>query len=85
MKLSQLFVWAAASVGVASQSIQGIIDLVQRRLPNNTGDFEFRLLESYSSPYAESATLDNDKYTVTSASDGKILVEGSSVIALASG
>jgi alpha-N-acetylglucosaminidase len=48
------------------------------------GNFEFRLVgnENVSSSIM---TKENDQYIVSSTADGKILVEGNSVIALASG
>jgi alpha-N-acetylglucosaminidase len=85
MQLSGLWIWATVLIVTApSQSIQGILDLVQRRLPDHVGNFEFRLVgnENVSSSIM---TKENDQYIVSSTADGKILVEGNSVIALASG
>jgi alpha-N-acetylglucosaminidase len=71
-------------VTATSQSVQGILDLVQRRLPDHVGDFEFRLLGNGSSSFSIT-TKENDEYSISSTTDGKILVEGNSLIALASG
>jgi alpha-N-acetylglucosaminidase len=85
MQLSGLWIWTTVLIVTAtSQSIQGILDLVQRRLPDHVGNFEFRLVESgnASSPIT---TKENDQYSVSSTTGGKILVEGNSLIALTSG
>lgn len=57
---------------------EGIIGLVQRLLPNHVDSFEFQLGDP------KNAT-ENDHYQISSASNGKILVAGNSVSALASG
>jgi len=74
-----------AVTAVTAQSTQGILDLVKRRLPNNVDDFEFRLTGNESYPISTAIRAFNDEYTVSSTPDGKILVEGNSIIALASG
>jgi alpha-N-acetylglucosaminidase len=81
--LSSLWIWAACLVfGVATQSTQGILDLVQRRLPSHVNDFEFQLIANGT---GNGTKLVNDNYIVSSTSDGKILVEGNSLSALSSG
>jgi alpha-N-acetylglucosaminidase len=83
MLLSSLWIWAACLVfGVATQSTQGILDLVQRRLPKHVDDFEFRILANGTENSTKSV---NDHYTLSSTADGKILVEGNSLSALSSG
>jgi alpha-N-acetylglucosaminidase len=85
MQLSGLWIWATIFIVTAtSQSIQGVLDLVQRRLPDHVGGFEFRLVGNGSASFSIT-TKANDQYSVSSTADGKILVEGNSVIALASG
>lgn len=59
-------------------STEGIYNLVQRLLPHHVESFDFSLVGE------KNATV-NDVYTVSSVTDGKILVEGNSVSALAVG
>jgi alpha-N-acetylglucosaminidase len=83
MLLPRLWIWAACLVfGVATQSTNGILDLVQRRLPKHVDDFEFRVLANGTE---NSTKAVNDNYVVSSTSDGKILVEGNSLSGLSSG
>lgn len=56
----------------------GINSLVQRLLPNHVDSFEFQLRNQ------KNAT-ENDSYNVSSASNGKIVVAGNSLSALAVG
>ena len=85
MQLSGLWIWATVLiVTAASQSIQGILDLVQRRLPDHVGNFEFRLVGNENASFSVT-TKENDQYSVSSTAGGKILVEGNSLIALTSG
>jgi hypothetical protein len=56
----------------------GISNLVQRLIPNHADSFEFQLV-------SQKNDTDNDNYHVSSASDGKILVAGNSISALAVG
>lgn len=56
----------------------GISGLVQRLLPNHANSFEFQLVD-------QKNDTENDNYRVSSASNGKILVAGNSVSALAVG
>jgi alpha-N-acetylglucosaminidase len=84
MFLSSLWIWAAACLihKVATQSTQGILDLVERRLLNHVDDFEFGFLANGT---GNSTKPSNDYYIISSTTDGKILVEGNSLSALASG
>ncbi|TVY80301.1 Alpha-N-acetylglucosaminidase, partial [Lachnellula suecica] len=77
--------FVAVVTAVTAQSTQGILDLVQRRLPNHVDAFEFRLTGNETFPISTAIRAVNDEYTISSTSDGKTLVEGNSVIALASG
>lgn len=63
----------------AAQSIQGLVDLLQRRLPDHVDDFEFQIRGNHT------LGITNDEYVVSQTSVGKILVEGNSLSALASG
>ena len=86
MQLLYPLVWVLGIVAFASaQSTQGIIDLVQRRLPDHIDHFTFQLLGNRSGPISTATNISNDVYSVSSTPDGKILVEGNSLIALASG
>lgn len=79
---SLLLVLACASATVAS-STQGIVDLVQRRLPDHVNAFAF-ILQNSSVVANASGIARNDEYTV-SCKNGKVVVEGNSPIALATG
>ncbi len=73
MRVSKLLGWVLVAVNAfaeASTSCAGIEALVQRRLPNHAGCFEFSISETSNST--------KDSYTVTSTQDGKIHVQGSS-------
>ena len=86
MQLLRLLIsWLGVVVFASAQSTRGIIDLVQRRLPNHVDDFTFRILEDSMEPINTATNVSNDVYSVSSTPDGKILVEGNSLIALASG
>ena len=74
-----------AVIAVRAQSTQGILDLVKRRLPDHVDGFEFRLTGNETFPISTAIRAVNDEYTVSSTPEGKILVEGNSAIALASG
>lgn len=74
----------AGCVAASTPSTDGILNLVKRRLPDHVDHFEFRLVGNITKlPVV--ATPPNDEYTISSTRDGKILVEGNSPIALASG
>jgi alpha-N-acetylglucosaminidase len=86
MYLSQSLLWiVSAFVVVAAQSTDGILNLVKRQLPNHVNDFEFHLLGNSTGLLPSAINATNDEYSVSSTSDGKILVEGNSLIALATG
>lgn len=85
MQLSTFWIWATIAVAAATaQSIEGITDLVMRRLPEHADSFEFRLVGN-ATGNATVARPPNDVYGLSSTADGKIMVEGNSLIALASG
>ena len=86
MQLSNLIVWALAAIATATtQSTDGILNLVKRRLPSHVDDFTFHLLGNQTGPITSATNATNDQYTVFSISPGKIQIEGNSPIALASG
>ena len=86
MQFSVCLVWlVTAVVAVRTQSTQGILDLVKRRLPDHVDIFEFRLTGNETFPISTAIRDINDEYTISSTPEGKILVEGNSAIALASG
>lgn len=72
------FAWTSA------QSIDGVVGLLQRRLPDHVDSFTFRLSNLTSGAIANSS-LQNDVYTVSSTATGKVLIVGNTPIALASG
>lgn len=84
MYLRGILLLAYVSIAAATKaSTDGIINLVKRRIPDHVDDFEFRLVGDIEFPLTGQPP--NDEYTVSSTPDGKILVEGNSPIALASG
>ena len=83
MSLPSIWIWITYLIfGTVAQSTQGILDLVQRRLPDHVDDFEFRLLASGT---GNSSRPVNDNYVISSTTDAKILVQGNSLSALSSG
>jgi alpha-N-acetylglucosaminidase len=83
MLLSSLCICAAClMLGAVPQATRGILDLVQRRLPNHVNDFEFQLIANGTGNGTKPV---NDDYIVSSTSDGKIRVQGNSLSALSSG
>lgn len=85
MYLLVILLWVSAALaGSQTVSTDGIINLVKRRLPDHAGDFEFRFIGNVTKfPLTGQPPI--DEYSVSSTPDGKILVEGNSPIALASG
>ncbi|KAE8452789.1 hypothetical protein EG329_013061 [Mollisiaceae sp. DMI_Dod_QoI] len=83
MRLFGLWIWMSSVV--SALSTQGIRDLLARRISNYVDAFEFQLTGNESLAINSVSTAANDKYRVSSTTDGKILVEGNSVSALASG
>lgn len=77
--LLSLGIFNFISQAKATKSAQGLVDLLQRRLPAHADDFEFQLRGDYT------LGVTNDEYLVSQSSAGKILVEGNSLSALASG
>lgn len=68
---------------VTSQTTQGLVNLLKRRIPNHVGDFIFAIGANQSKSGSIISTP-LDKYEITSAG-GKIYIEGNSISALASG
>ncbi|KAJ5981184.1 hypothetical protein N7499_001803 [Penicillium canescens] len=79
MRWSQSLLWLCAASTVAAQSTEGIYNLVQRRLPNHADSFRFTLVN------ATQAANSYDQYVVSTAANGTVLVQGSSLSALSSG
>ena len=71
----------SAGTAASAQSVQGILDLVQRRLPNHVAEFTFSIVNAT----AASPFKYNDEYTVSTSANGKILVEGNSLSAISMG
>ena len=70
-----------AGTAASAQSVQGILDLVKRRLPNHVAKFTFSIVNAT----AASPSKHNDEYTVSRSANGKILVEGNSLSGLSIG
>lgn len=87
MRLGSQVILAAAAAfaavvtdAAANTSTAGIEALVQRRLPQHAGSFQFELVN-----VSTAAPKSNDTYAVSSTEDGKILVQGNTLSALLSG
>jgi alpha-N-acetylglucosaminidase len=65
-------------------STEGIYNLVQRRIPQHADSFQFSLVNATLTRFSASGRP-NDQYVVSTSGDGKVLVEGNSLSALASG
>jgi hypothetical protein len=66
--------------GAADVSTTGVEALVQRRLPQHAGAFQFELVN-----VSTAKSRGNDTYAVSSTNDGKVLVQGNTLSALLSG
>lgn len=77
----RLFILITCITGLhaASNPAQGLVDLVQRRMPDHVNNFNFVLNNS------TTTGLKNDSYSVTSSGNGIITVQGNSLSALATG
>ncbi|KAL7789894.1 glycoside hydrolase family 89 protein [Trichoderma ceciliae] len=84
MRAFKTCVWLLSAIGAVAPSCAlstaGVESLVKRRLPNHVDSFEFAL-----EPSSHGSTLANDSYTVSSAKDGKVRIEGTTTSALLSG
>lgn len=80
LQLAYLLPAITAAVAGDAPSTDGIAAFVKRRLPSHADSFEFSVTEA-----SHAATAANDSYTVSSAKDGKIKVEGSSLSAVMQG
>lgn len=61
-------------------TVDGIKELIARRLPNHIDQFQLQLVDEKGTNWTQ-----NDQYSVSTASGGAILVEGNSVSAIAVG
>lgn len=77
--LFSIIIFIVAVQAEAAQSTQGLVDLLERRLPAHVDHFEFQIRGNYT------LGVTNDEYAVSQTLTGKILVEGNSLSALASG
>ncbi|KAJ9157206.1 Alpha-N-acetylglucosaminidase [Pleurostoma richardsiae] len=88
MRLLGLICWVAVAIAAPASiviredvpSTAGVEALVRRRLPQHVDNFQFAIVNA-----SQPAALENDRYIVSTTSDGKILVEGNSLSALLSG
>lgn len=79
MKFSAISGALLAASTTWSLSTQGIQNLLHRRLPAHSSDFQLSLVN------VKANDTTNDQYTVSSTKNGKILVEGNSLSALSTG
>ncbi|KAH8900379.1 putative alpha-N-acetylglucosaminidase [Thozetella sp. PMI_491] len=84
MRFVKLIIWAATAAVAAAVdsaiSTKGVEALVQRRLPQHAASFQFAIANA-----SDSSGSSLDSYTVSSTSDGKILVQGNTASALLTG
>jgi alpha-N-acetylglucosaminidase len=85
MYLIGILLWVSVAFATSpTASTDGVINLLKRRLPDHVNDFEFRLVGNVTVfPLTGQPAI--DEYRVSSTTEGKILVEGNSPIALTSG
>ncbi|KAF2636776.1 putative alpha-N-acetylglucosaminidase [Massarina eburnea CBS 473.64] len=76
------YLLASLQTIVTATSVQGLYDLVQRRLPGHSEEFVFTLNET---TCANSTDLVNDSFTVATGANGSIAITGNSLSALATG
>lgn len=69
-------IWSTA----LATSTSGLYSLVERRLPSHHDQFEFHLEEAHNITRAQ-----NDKYAISTASNGSLTISGSSLSALSTG
>lgn len=84
---SRLLLLGVALISSATgepQSLDGIRSFAERRFGSYADIFSFQLTEKHENP-SRWTQITNDNYTVTSTSDGKILVQGTTLNALARG
>ena len=79
MRWFKSLLWLSAASTVAAQSTEGISDLLHRRLPKHADNFRFTLVNT------TQANNTHDKYVVSTAANGTVLVQGTSLSALSSG
>ncbi|KAJ5288893.1 hypothetical protein N7478_001923 [Penicillium angulare] len=80
MLWSKLLIGLLSASGVAAVSTDGLYSLVKRRLPNHVDDFRFNVV-----PNITGSDEGYDQFTVKSAPNGTIIVQGTSISALSSG
>ncbi|KAI0434497.1 glycoside hydrolase family 89 protein [Xylaria sp. FL1042] len=92
MRVFNLFTTWAFAAGVAAlrttASTTGVESLVRRRLPQHAESFQFEIVEGLGADGNETGTEDervNDSYVVSSACNGKVIVQGNTVGALLAG
>jgi alpha-N-acetylglucosaminidase len=78
MRWVSSLIWCCTTSAVA-QSTEGLYNLVERRLPKHVDQFQF----SINSNLTHNGGY--DQFTVKTAHNGTVLVEGSSISALSSG
>ncbi|KAI0913825.1 glycoside hydrolase family 89 protein [Ustulina deusta] len=92
MRVFDLFAAVAVAAGVVAlrttTSTSGVESLVRRRLPQHAESFQFEIVETLGVDGTQTeiqSELVNDSYVVSSASNGKVIVQGNTVGALLAG
>ena len=80
MRASILGVWTCIWTTALTTSTNGLYSLIERRLPSHCGHFKFHLEEAHNSSAPQ-----NDKYAISTAANGSVIVSGSSLSALSTG
>ena len=76
--VATVFVTTGLSIAAASSpGVQGLVDLVKRRIPAHVDDFEFILTEN--------SIADYDAYVVSTPTKGHVCIKSGSLSGLASG
>jgi alpha-N-acetylglucosaminidase len=80
MRASMLGLWACVWTSALTTSTDGLYSLIERRLPSHRGQIKFLLEGANNSTAAQ-----NDQYAISTASNGSIVVSGSTASALSVG
>lgn len=80
MRAFTVSLWACIWTSALTTSTDGLYSLIERRLPSHRGKIKLHLEAANNSTAAA-----NDNYAISTASNGSILVSGSSLSALSAG
>lgn len=81
---TKLFVCCSVAGAASADYVQGIYDLVKRRMPQHADSFQFSLLDTVQNQSYHKNQV-TDQYIVSTLQNGTVLVEGNSLSALTYG